>query len=255
VSEYVRYGNLFRFLMLRDLGLRYRQTALGFLWALLQPLAPMLIFAVVFTRLLHPQTGGVPYWLYSLAGLALWSFFANAVAFAGGAFLGSRELLNKVYFPRAILPWAAVTSFILDLMIGMAAILIGTLAAGFPPRAAWLLLPVIALATFGMTLAVGLAIASLSVQFRDVKHAIPFLLQIWMFATPIFYPPALFPERMRWAIGFNPMAGAVEAFRGCLFGLEVDWHAIGASCAMAVLIVIAAGALFRQVEDDLAERT
>jgi homopolymeric O-antigen transport system permease protein len=254
ITEYRHYQTLFVFLALRDITLRYRQTLLGVLWAVLQPLLPMAIFTVVFARVLRPATGGVPYWLFVLAGMAPWAFFANAINTSGATFANNHSLLNKVYFPRAILPGAAVAACLLDCVV-MGVFLVGSACwRGYRPTFEWLLLPVIALITAALAMSVGLALASLMAIYRDVKHVLPFLVQLWMFATPIMYPVSLLPEWARPAIGLNPMAGVVEAFRSCLFGTVTDWKLLTLSGLSTLAIGLASAFFFHRLEADLAER-
>jgi lipopolysaccharide transport system permease protein len=251
--EYRRYQTLFAFLTLRDIMLRYRQTVLGVLWAVLQPILPMIVFTVVFARVLRPETGSVPYGLFALSGLVPWTFFANAISASGSTFVNNHNLLNKVYFPRAILPAAAVAACFIDLLVA-GVFLAGLLFWwGYWPGREWLLVPGIALITGALAMAVGLAAASLTAMYRDVKHLLPFVVQLWMYATPVVYPPNLIPQNLRWAIGLNPMAGVVEAFRCCLFGTAPDWNMIGLSSLSATLIGVVALVLFHRMEADLAE--
>lgn len=254
IAEYRRYRTLFVFLALRDITLRYRQTLLGIVWAVLQPLLPMVIFSAVFARVLRPATGGVPYWLFVLAGLAPWTFFANAINSSGPTFSGNHSLLNKVYFPRAILPGAAVAACLLDYFV-MGVFLLGLASwSGYRPTVQWLLLPLIAFITAGIAMSVGLALASLMAIYRDVKHILPFLVQVWMFASPIMYPVSLVPRRLQPFVGLNPMAGVIEALRSCLFGTQPDWNLLLLSALSAVAIAGAAAFLFHYLESDLAER-
>lgn len=254
IGEYRQYRTLFFFLTLRDITLRYRQTLLGVLWAVLQPILPMIIFTVVFARVLRPETGPVPYSLFALSGLVPWMFFANAINTAGNTFTANHNLLNKVYFPRAFLPAAAVAAAVVDLIAGEVFLLGMLLWWGYRPSVLWLWLPVIALLTAGLAVGVGLALASLMALYRDVKHVLPFLIQLWMYATPVVYPITLLSQKFRWAVNLNPMAGVVEAGRSCLFGTPVNWTLLMMSALSAVLISGAAALLFHHLETDLAER-
>jgi lipopolysaccharide transport system permease protein len=254
IAEYRQYRTLFLFLTLRDITLRYRQTLLGVLWAVLQPILPMVIFTLVFARVLRPETGPVPYSLFALSGLVPWTFFANAINTASSTFATNHNLLNKVYFPRAILPGAAVAACVVDLVVGEVFLLGMLLWQGYRPTLAWLWLPVIALVTAGLALAVGLALASLMALYRDIKHVSPFLVQLWMYATPVVYPIHLVPLRFRWVIDLNPMAGLVEVGRSCWFGTPLHWTLLGMSALSALLISGAAALLFHRLETDLAER-
>ena len=254
IAECRHYQTLFVFLALRDITLRYRQTILGVVWAVLQPLLPVMIFTAVFARVLRPSTGGVPYWLFVLAGMAPWTFFANAISMSGATFVSNHNLLNKVYFPRAILPCAAVAACSLDFLV-VGALVLGLASwRGYRPNLEWLLLPVIGLITAGLAMSVGLALASLMAFYRDIKHVLPFLVQLWMFATPIMYSVNLLPRQLQPAIGLNPMAGVIEALRSCLFGTPPDWKLLVLSGFSIVAIGFAAIFLFHRLEADLAER-
>lgn len=254
IGEYRQYVTLFLFLTLRDITLRYRQTVLGVLWAILQPILPMLIFTVVFARVLRPETGGIPYSLFALAGLAPWTFFANAITASGSAFITNHNLLNKVYFPRAILPAASVAACLVDWLVVGVFVLALVLWRGYRPTTEWFIIPLVMALTITLAMVVGLALASLMAMYRDVKHVLPFVVQLWMYATPVVYPAKLLPQRFHWAIGLNPMTAVVEAFRSCLFGTPVDWHLMAVSGISAALIGLFALVLFNRLEADLAER-
>jgi lipopolysaccharide transport system permease protein len=254
IAEYRQYRTLFVFLTMRDITLRYRQTVLGVMWAILQPLLPMVVFTAIFARTLRPTTGGVPYWLFVLAGMAPWTFFASAINTAGNTFAANHNLLNKVYFPRAILPAAAVAACLLDLVVTGALLLLLAPWWGYRPTIAWLLLPVIGLIATGFAMAVGLALASLMALYRDVRYVMPLLVQLWMFSTPVMYPIALLPQHLQPFVGLNPMAGLVEALRSCLFQTPPDWHLLALSALSALAIGGAAAFLFHRLEADLAER-
>jgi lipopolysaccharide transport system permease protein len=254
IAEYRHYPTLFLFFTLRDVMLRYRQTALGIVWAVVQPILPMAIFTLVFARVLRPETGGVPYSVFALVGLAPWTFFANAITASSLTFVTNHNLLNKTYFPRAILPSAAVAACLIDWLIA-GVFLFGLLFwKGYRPTPEWLLLPLFVLITAVLAMAVGLAGASLIAVYRDMKYAFPFLVQVWMYATPVVYPASMVSPKVRWLIGFNPMAGVVEGFRSCLFGTPADWHLLAQSSISAAGIFITAALLFHHMEADLAER-
>lgn len=254
-TEYASYRSLFWFLVLRDLRLRYRQTVLGVAWAVLQPLLPMVIVTLIFSRVLSPRTGSLPYWLFALAGFAPWNFFATAVTSSALTFVNNRNLLAKVYFPRAILPTAAAAGCLLDWLISTSVTLVLILIRDFRPRASWLLLPVVLAAGFCVAASVGLGMASLIALYRDFRHMLPFMVQVGMYATPIVYPMSLAPRRLQLAIALNPMAGVVEAFRSCLFSTAPDWTVIALSSATGALIVAVALTVFFKVDADLAEKT
>jgi lipopolysaccharide transport system permease protein len=254
VADYRSYRTLFLYLTIRDLKLRFRETALGVVWAILQPLMPMLIFAAVFGRVLRSETGNIPYSFFVLSGLAPWAFFANAVTIASYSFVNNYQLLNKVYFPRAILPVAAVAACIFDWLISTVFVMAAMLWHGFPLLKSWLLLPLVIASGLTLAMAVGLAAASLIVVYRDLKHLFPFLVQIWMYATPVIYPAGMIPKELQSAAGLNPMTGVVEAFRWCLFGGGGNWQTIGLSGLSIVVLSVGALLVFRHLESDLAER-
>ncbi len=254
LAECANYRTLFFFLTIRDLKLRFRQTAVGVLWALVQPLMPMLIFAAVFGRVLRPATGPVPYMLFVLSGLAPWAFFANAVVIAAGTFVSNYNLLNKVYFPRALLPAAAVSACIFDWLISTVFLLGLMLVQSFRPHAGWFLLPAVLLWGIVLAMSVGLGAAALIVIYRDLKHLFPFLVQLWMYATPVIYPLAMLPLRLQWAAGLNPMAGVVESYRWCLFGGLLNGQLVTLSLLSTAVMLIGAGVVFQHLESDLAER-
>jgi lipopolysaccharide transport system permease protein len=253
-AEYRRYKTLFLFLTARDIRLRYRKTWRGVLWALIQPLLPMLIFAAIFSRVIRPELSTGPYWLFVLAGIAPWNFFANAVNYSSVTFVNNFGLLNKVYFPRAILPAAAVTACLLDLLVS-STVLIGLgWWNGYPPTLRYFLLPPAILAGVAVAGVIGLAAASLNVLYRDLKPLVPFLIQVAMYATPVLYPLAMIPAGLRRLAWIDPMTGVVEAFRAGLFGTSMDWA--GEAISGLAFCVFACGAawLFGKVEADLAER-
>lgn len=253
-SSYSRYRTLFFFLTIRDVRLRYRKTWRGVLWALLQPLLPMLILAAVFSGVLRPELQDIPYWLFVLAGLAPWNFFANAVSYSSVTFVNNLGLLNKVYFPRAILPAASVSAFLLDLLVSSCAMVALAWWRGHPPTLHLLLLfPAILAATL-VAGATGLAAASLNALYKDLKPLVPFLIQVAMYATPVLYPRSMLPAKLLPLVWLNPMTGVVEAFRSSLFGTRLDWT--GEMVSACAFLVVAAGAafLFGKVEADLAER-
>jgi lipopolysaccharide transport system permease protein len=254
LAEYWQYRTLFVFLTTRDIKLRYRQTWRGVVWALVQPLLPMLIFAAIFARVLRPELPYGPYWLYVLAGLAPWNFFANAVNYASLTFVGNFNLLNKVYFPRAVLPFAAVSACLIDILVSGSVLIGVSWWQGYPPSWRLFLIPLVMLAGYAAAIAVGLAAASLTVLYRDLKPLISFLVQVWMYATPVLYPLTMIPGRWRWLAWLNPMTGVVEAFRHCLFGAAVDWIRAGLSLLAIALVGIAAVLVYGRLEADLAER-
>jgi lipopolysaccharide transport system permease protein len=254
VAEYAHYRSLFYLLTRRDIQLRYSKTWRGILWALLQPLLPMLIFAAIFARVIHPSLQQGPYWLFVLVALAPWLFFANAVNYASVTFIGNLNLIAKVYFPRAILPAASVAAFLLDLFVVTSALLPVAWWQHHPPGPRLLLLPLVLLAAALMAATVGLAAASLNALNRDIKPLVPFVIQVWLYATPVLYPLSMLPRLWQRLLWLNPMTAVVELFRSALLGSPVDWPAASLSLAAFLLIALAALLLFRSVESGIAER-
>ena len=240
-------------LALRDLQLRYKQTLLGVCWAVIQPLVPMLLFAVVLGNFLSVPGDGVPYPLFAYAGLVLWSYFAGAVTASANSLVSHSYMLGKVYFPRLILPCAPVLSGLADFAIASVLLLGMMLWYGVPLTPALALVPVVAAVTALLAFAVGALLASLNVLFRDLRHALPLAVQLWMFATPIVYPPSVVPARWRWALALNPAAGLVGAFRAALFGLPVAWDELAAAAAAALALLAVAAVVFLRMERFLAD--
>ena len=252
-----RYRELFFFLIWRDVKVRYKQTALGVVWAVLQPLGNMLIFAALFGRLARLPSDGIPYPLFAFAGLLPWTFFANALGSAAGSLVGSTHLITKVYFPRMIIPTAAVLAGLVDLLISL--LVMGGLMAwyGVRPGASIALLPVLVLLTVMVALGVGMWLAALHVKYRDVRYVIPFLTQFWMFATPVIYPASLVPEQFRRLYFLNPLSGLIEGWRAVLLGGvnggRLNWEALGSAAIVAVLLLVYAAYDFRRMERHFAD--
>jgi lipopolysaccharide transport system permease protein len=253
-AEYRDHATLLRYLAWRDLRLRFQNYALGALWVALQPLLPAAIFAVVFARILQPATSGVPYSLFALAGFVPWTFFSTAVSTASMAFVWNANLLNKVYFPRAVLPASAILGNSVDLGAGMLLLLGWTIFKGYPPRWEWLLLPLLCVYLASIAFVASLGLATANALNRNVKFAIPFLMQVWIYATPVVYPASLLPARARWLMGLNPLTGPLDCFRAVLFRMPIDPRLLLLSLCSAVLCSAASLLLFRHYEAVLAER-
>jgi lipopolysaccharide transport system permease protein len=217
-----KYRELLMFLAWRDVTVRYKQTALGVLWAILQPVLTMAIFALIFGRLAGVPTDGVPYPLFAFCGLLPWQLFSFALGASANSLVVNERLVTKVYFPRIVLPLASVVAGLVDFALAFV-FLVGLMYYyGVTLTAAILTLPLFVLMTMVAATSVGILLSAVNVQFRDVKHALPFLTQIWMLVTPIAYPTSLFPERWRPLFALNPMVGVVEGFRWCLLG-RTEW--------------------------------
>jgi lipopolysaccharide transport system permease protein len=253
LAEYWAYRGLLWHLAVKELKVRYHQTTLGLLWALAQPLLPALILGTVFSRSLAAKSTGVPYSLFLLAGLVPWSFLSSAVSLGSSAFVSNGYLLTKIYFPRAILPASSVVTASAEFAGGCLLLCAWAMAKGWPPHLTWLALPLLCLCTALLAFFLSIGIASLNVLYRDMRHALPFLLQIWMYATPVLYSPLLVPAKWRWLFGLNPMTCIVLGFRHILFGTPFDLR-LGLSSALSGAIVSAAGiAVFLRLQHQLAE--
>jgi lipopolysaccharide transport system permease protein len=247
------HRELLYFLMWRDVKVRYKQTFLGAAWAIIQPLVTMLIFTYFFGRLARVPTEGVPYPIFFYTGLVFWAFFSNGVTNAANSLIGNTNLIRKVYFPRLLIPAAAVGAGLLDFAIA-SALLIGLLVYyGFAVTWSYLmLLPLVVLGTL-LALGVGIWQSALNVKYRDVRYALPFIIQVWMFVSPIIYPSSLVPEEWRWVMVLNPVTGVVEGFRSALFGHAFNWAALGYSTAFSVILLVYASFAFRRTERSFAE--
>ena len=246
------HRELLWFLTWRDVKLRYKQTGLGVLWAIIQPTAPMLIFTLVFGRLVGVPADG-PYPLFAFAGLLPWTFFANAVTNCATSVVTSANLITKVYFPRMIIPGAATMAALMDFVIGMGVLVVLMIWYQVPPHATLLVLPLLIALTTMLALGVGMLLAAITVQYRDVRYALPFLIQFWMFATPIIFPSRIVPERWQWAVTLNPMAGIIENFRAALFGRPIGWSALALAAAIAFAILAYGAFSFRRFERKFAD--
>lgn len=247
------YRELLYFLTWRDIKVRYKQTAMGAAWAVVQPLFTMLVFTIFFSKFVGVPSDGLPYPIFAYAGLLPWTFFANAVGTSSNSLIGSSGLITKVYFPRMIVPASAVAAGLLDLAIA-SVILIG-LAIFYGVTATWGLiwLPLLVALTVGFSLGLGILVSALTVRFRDVRHALPFVIQLWMFASPIIYPSSVVPEQWRWALAFNPLTGIIEGFRSALVGRAMNWHALGISAAITLALLIVSAYAFRRLEKSFAD--
>jgi lipopolysaccharide transport system permease protein len=253
LRELWEHRDLGFFLVWRDLKVRYKQTALGVAWAVIQPLAMMAVFAVFLGQVQGIAPEGVPYPLFALAGLVPWTLFSQSLVGASNSLVNSQSLISKVYFPRLLLPIAAVGSFIVDFFVALVLLLIVTPLFGYPLTLTIVWLPVFALFAVLAALAVGTWLSALNVRYRDVRHAVPFLVQLWLFASPVAYSITLVPENLRPLFALNPMTGVIAGFRWALLGGDAPNAAIFVS-AVATLVILAGGiAYFRRVERFFAD--
>jgi len=253
LQEVWRYRELLYFLALREIQLRYKQTLLGAAWAILQPLLAMVVFTLIFSKVAKLPSDGVPYAVFSYCALVPWTYFANALSLSGNSLVGSANLISKVYFPRLIIPGASILAGTLDFGIAFLVLLGMMLYYGIAPDWGVLLVPVLLLMTMGVALGVGLWLSAMNVQYRDVRYAIPFMIQLWMFATPIVYPLSLVPERYRSLVALNPMAGIIEGYRAAMLGRPFQWDALAMAAVLCVLLLVTGAFYFRRVEKTFAD--
>ena len=248
------YRELLYFLVWRDIKVRYKQTALGASWAIIQPFFTMVVFSLFFGRLAGVPSDGVPYPIFAFTALVPWTFFAQGLTQSANSLVASQDLLRKVYFPRLVIPAAAVFSGLVDFAISFT-VLLGMMAwYGIVPTPAALWIPLLLLLALVTALGVGLWFAALNVQYRDVAYVVPFVVQFWLFATPIAYPSSLLPEPWRLVYGINPMVGVVEGFRWALIGTDTAPGPVVAVSAVAALAILVGGAFyFRHAERSFAD--
>lgn len=247
------YRELLYFLTWRDVKVRYKQTALGAAWAILQPLFMMLIFTIFFGRLAGVASAGIPYPLFALAGLVPWTFFANAITASGNSLVGSANLITKVYFPRLIVPAAAMLAGLVDFLLSFVLLCLLMIYYRVSLTTHILLLPVLVLLTALFALAVGTWMSALNVKYRDVRFALPFVIQLWLFVSSVILPSSSIPQKWRWLIMLNPMSGIIEAFRSALFGLPFDWPALGLATLLIIVTLLYAIYAFARVERSFAD--
>jgi lipopolysaccharide transport system permease protein len=248
------YRELLYFLTWRDIKVRYKQTAIGAAWAVLQPLLTMLVFAVVFGALIRVPSDGLPYPVFAYVALLPWTFFATALTRAGGSLVIDASLITKVYFPRLLLPVSAVLSSALDFGVAFLLLLAMMGWYGIAPGPGVLALPLFLLLAFATALGCGLWLSALNVRYRDVAYVTPFLIQVWFFLTPVAYPSSLVPERWRALYGLNPMTGVVEGFRWALLGTaSAPGVTLAVSVAVVVVILLGGVVWFRRLEQGFAD--
>lgn len=252
--ELWRYRELLVFLTVRDVKLRYKQTALGVGWVVAQPLLTMAVFTVFFGNLAKMPSDGKPYALFVLVALIPWQLFAYALTQSSNSLVAEQRLITKVYFPRLIVPVASVLAGLVDFAVAFVLVLLGMAVLGVSPTWAVLAVPVFAGFAVLAALAVGLWLSALNVQYRDVRYTIPFLTQFWLFATPVAYPASLVPAEYRAWYGVNPMAGVVEGFRWALLGTDAPAWGLMAVSAAATAGLLGGGLFyFRRMERGFAD--
>ncbi|MDQ3813335.1 MAG: ABC transporter permease [Armatimonadota bacterium] len=253
VADLWAYRELFYFLTWRDVKVRYKQTALGVVWAILQPVMTMIVFTLIFGKLAGLPTDGIPKLVFYLSGTLPWTFFSNAVTNSSNSLVGSANLITKVYFPRMIIPSAAVGAGLIDFAIGF--IVLSALMVYFGVALTWniLMLPVLVVLLTLLAVGVGMGMSALNVRYRDIRYALPFLIQIWFFASPIIYPSSFVPVNWRWLLAINPMTGIIDGFRSALFGRAFNWPALGVSVILTLSLLVYSAYAFRRMEKSFAD--
>jgi lipopolysaccharide transport system permease protein len=247
------YRDLLYILTERDIKVRYKQTILGAAWAIVQPLFTMLVFSLFFGKLAGMPSDGIPYPLFVYAGILPWIFFSNALTKSGNSLVSNSNLITKVYFPRMIIPIATVTAGLLDFLIAFVLLVVLMLYYSVAFSANLLMLPVLILLTSLLAVGVGMYTSALNVKYRDVSQILPFLVQLWMFATPIIYPASIVTADWRWVLSINPLAGIIEGYRAAFFGKPFDWFALLISAIITFSILIYAAYTFRKMERSFAD--
>jgi lipopolysaccharide transport system permease protein len=254
LKELWAYRELLYFLVWRDVKVRYKQTALGAIWAILQPVFTMVVFSLFFGRLGKMPSDGLPYPLFSFAALVPWTYFSHGLSQASNSLVGSANLIKKVYFPRLAIPIASVASGLIDFALAFLVLLGMMLYYGILPGGKVIVLPLLLLLTLVTSLGVSLWLSALNVHFRDVRHVIPFLTQLWLFATPIAYPSSLLSEPWRTVYSINPMVGVVEGFRWALLGTDTAPGPMIIVSSLAAVVILVSGVFyFRRLEKTFAD--
>jgi len=255
LSELWNYRELLYFFVWRDVKIRYKQTAIGILWVVLQPLLTMLVFTLFFGKLARMPSQGLPYPVFYLAAVVPWMYFSVALVTATNVVVEHQRMITKVFFPRLILPFSAVLSGLVDFAIGFIVLVIFTLSYGIRPTFAALLLPLFLILAVLTALGIGLWLSALNALYRDVRYLIPFIVQFWMLASPVAYPSSMVPERYRWIYGLNPMAGVIEGFRWALTGKGQAPGAVLIALGVMVCVTLFGGLLFfNRMEGSIADR-
>ena len=253
-KEMWRYRELLYFLTWRDIKIRYKQTLLGASWAILQPFFTMVIFTIFFGKLAKLPSEGVPHPIFYYSGLLLWTYFANAVSMSSNSLVGGRNLVTKIYFPRLIMPMASTLAGLLDYLIALSILVVMMLWYHITPGRGLFLLPFLMLSAFLCATGVGMWLSAMNVKYRDIKYVVPFLIQIWLFATPVIYPASMLSKKYQWILSLNPMAGVIEAHRACILGNKpIDWSSLWISVGMILFVFISGAFYFRQMEKSFAD--
>jgi lipopolysaccharide transport system permease protein len=253
LRELWAYRELLIVLMMRDIKVRYKQTMLGVAWAIVQPFMTMVIFTIFFGHLANMPSDGYPYSVFVYSALLPWTFFANAITSSSNSLVGSAQLISKVYFPRLIIPLSAVGAGLLDFAVASVILLAMMLFYGVGWGLNLLMAPPLLVGVVLTAVGVGSLLSALIVTYRDFRYVVPFMIQFWMFVTPVIYPASLVPTQWRWLIYLNPMSGLIDGFRAVFLGSTFDFFGLAVSACVALSVFIVGVAYFEQVERRFAD--
>ncbi len=247
------YRELLYFLTWRDVKVRYKQTLLGATWAIIQPLFTMIIFSLLFGRLAGIKSDDIPYPMFAYAGLLPWTFFSNAVTASGNSLVGSSTLITKIYFPRIIIPAAAVAAGLVDLVLAFLVLIPLMFYYGVSVTPQLVFLPLLVLVITFLALAIGMWMSALNVKYRDIRYALPFVIQLWMFVSPIIYPASMLGGKLKIVLAINPLTGIIENFRASLLGRPMKWSSLAISAAITFVLFVYSAYSFRRMEKTFAD--
>lgn len=253
LKELFAYKDLLYTLTYRDIRIRYAQTFLGFLWAFLQPLTTLILFTLVFGRFIKVETGNIPYPLFALSGIVIWTYFSFVLANAGNSIIDAQAMVKKIYFPRLIIPLSKAFLGLIDFFISFFFLVILMLWHNFLPSFQLLYLPVFIVLTIVSSLAIGIWISALTIRYRDFKHIVPFLVQVGLYATPIAYPVELIDGHLKPFFYVNPLTGIIEGFRWCIFGGPFPHYYAFISVGVMILLLVSGLYYFKKVEKTIAD--
>jgi lipopolysaccharide transport system permease protein len=253
LRELWQYRELLRFLIVRDIKVRYKQTVLGGLWAVLQPFMSMIVFTIFFGHLAKIPSDGLPYPIFVYTALLPWQFFSGGIGNSGNSLVANSHLISKVYFPRMIIPAATLGAGCLDFLIAFVILILMMFYYGIFPGGGIFLFPFLMILVALASLGVGMILAALNVAYRDFRYVIPFLVQFWLFATPVIYPASLVPDKWRWLVNLNPMAGLITGIRSSLLNLPIYWTDILISGTISVVLFVIGILYFKKMERRFAD--
>lgn len=253
LAELVRYRDLLHFLVRRQVFSRYKQTALGVLWAIIQPVGTMVVFSVVLGGMVGVSSEGVPYPVFAYLGILPWQYFVGSISRTTGSFVANAPLIGQVYFPRVLLPLSASLAALVDFAVAFVVLLVIMACYGMLPALSTLLLIPLLLAMLVISVGIGMGLGALNVRYRDIGHALPFLFQMWMFLTPVVYPLELVPAGWKWLMALNPASGLVQAMRHAVLGRPLDWGSLAISLAMGLVLFFLGVRIYRRTERTFAD--